>query len=83
MPLCSINGIMQFVAMMAGTSKKRSAVLRDELECLLQSDSDQSLSDSDSDTENGLDDPAVLDTMRNEDSNDDDSGTQAFIWENI
>jgi hypothetical protein len=35
------------------------------------------------DTENELDDRAVLDTMRNEDSNDDDSGTQAFIWENL
>jgi hypothetical protein len=57
-------------------------VLRDELECLLQSDSDQSFSDSDFDTEKELDDRAdraVLDTMRNEYSDDDASGTQAFI----
>jgi hypothetical protein len=69
---------------MASTSRKHTAVLRDEeLECLLQSDLDQSFSDSDFDTENELDDQAVLDTMRNEDSDDDDSGTQAFIWENM
>jgi hypothetical protein len=72
------------VATMASTSKKRSAVLCDEeLECLLQSDSDQSLSDSNFDTENELDDRAVLDAMRNEHSDVDDSGTQAFIWENM
>jgi hypothetical protein len=72
------------VATMASTSKKRSAVFRDEeLECLLQSDSDQSLSDSDFDTDNELEDRAVLDTMRNENSDEDDSGTQAFIWENM
>jgi hypothetical protein len=54
------------VATMASTSKKCSAVLcEEELECLLQSDSDQSLSDSDFDTENELEDHAVLDTMRN------------------
>jgi hypothetical protein len=57
---------------MASTCRKRTAVLRDEeLECSLQSDSDRSFSDSDFDTENELDDPAVLDTMRNEDSDDD------------
>jgi hypothetical protein len=72
------------VASMASTSKKHSAVLgEEELECLLQSDSDQSLLDSDSDSENELEDRAVLDTMRNEESNEDDSGTQAFIWENM
>jgi hypothetical protein len=68
------------VATLASTSNKRSAVLRDEeLECFLQSDSDQSLSDSNFDTENELDDRAVFDTM----SNEDDSGNQAFIWENM
>jgi hypothetical protein len=72
------------VAAMASTSKKRSAVLRDEkLECLLLIDSKRNLSESDSDTENELEDRAVLDTMRNEDSHEDDSATQAFIWENM
>jgi hypothetical protein len=72
------------VAAIASISRKRSAVLRDEeLECLLQSDSDRSFLDFDFDNENELDDRAVLDTMRNEDSDEDDSGTQAFIWENM
>jgi hypothetical protein len=72
------------VAAMASTSKKRSAVLcDDELECLLLSDSERSWSESDFDTENELEDHAVLDTMRNEDSDEDESATQAFILENM
>jgi hypothetical protein len=69
---------------MAGVSRKRSAVLRDdEVECLLQSDSECSVSDSDFDTEDELDDRAVLDTLKNEESDEDDSASQAFIWENM
>jgi hypothetical protein len=67
------------VAVLASTSKKRSAVLRDDdLECLLQSDSEQSLSDSDFVTENEFEDRALLDTVVN-----DDSATQDFVWENM
>jgi hypothetical protein len=70
-------------AAMASTSKKCSAVLHDEeLECLLQSVSEQSLSDSDFVIENELEDHAVLDTVRN-DSDEDGSATEAFIWENM
>jgi hypothetical protein len=64
------------VAAMVSTSRKRSAVLHDgELECLRQSDSEQSLSDSDFDTEYKLEDCAVHETVRNEDNNEDDSAT--------
>jgi hypothetical protein len=67
------------IAAMASTSKKWLAVLSDdELECLLLSDSERSSSESDFDTENELEDRAVLDTMRSEDSD-----TEAFIWENM
>jgi hypothetical protein len=45
----------------------------DELECLLLSYSEQSSSESDFDTENELEDHVVLDTVRNEDSDEDDS----------
>jgi hypothetical protein len=70
------------VAAMANTSKKQSAVSRDdELECLLLNDSERSSSDFD--TKNELEDRAVFDIMRNEDSDEDDSVTQAFIWENM
>jgi hypothetical protein len=69
---------------MASTSKKRSAALHDdELECLLLRDSEQSSSESDFDTENELEDRAVLDTVRNEDSDEDDGVTQDFVWENM
>jgi hypothetical protein len=75
------------VTAMASTSKKRSAVLRDdELECLLLSDSEQSSSESDFDTENELEDRAVLDTVRNEDSDEDDRVTQdsfGRLWKTI
>jgi hypothetical protein len=61
------------VAVMASASMKRSAVMsEEELECLLQSDSEQSLSDSDFDTENELDDHALLDAVGNEGSDEDD-----------
>jgi hypothetical protein len=75
------------VAVMASTSKRHSAVLHDEeLEFFFffcQSDSKQSLLDSNFDTENKLEDRTVLDTVRNEDSDEDDSAAQAFIWENM
>jgi hypothetical protein len=41
------------------------------------------LSESDFDTENELEDCAVLHTMRNGDGDEDDSATQAFIWKNM
>jgi hypothetical protein len=54
------------------------------LECLLQSDSEQSLSDSDSDIENELEVRALLDTVENDGSKeDDDSTTQDFVWQNM
>jgi hypothetical protein len=59
---------------MAGPSKRRSAVLSDEdLHCLLESDSKQSLSESDFDTENELDDRALIYAVGNEGSDEDDS----------
>jgi hypothetical protein len=92
---CSKNSITQFecsgdgytsksAARMASTSRKCTAVLRDEeLEYLLQCESEQSLSDSDFDTENELEDRALLDTVINEDSDEDYSAMQDFVWENM
>jgi hypothetical protein len=72
------------VAAIASTSRKRSAVLRDdELEYLLQFKSKQSLSDSDFDTENDLEDRALLHTVVSDGSDEDDSATQDFVWENM
>jgi hypothetical protein len=66
---------------MASTSRKRTAVLRDEeVEYLLQSESEQSLSDSDGDTEDELEDRALIDTVITEGSDEDDSAKQDFIW---
>jgi hypothetical protein len=53
-------------------------VLCDEVgEYLLLSESEQNLSDSESDTENELDNCALLDAVVN-----DGSATQDFVWEN-
>jgi hypothetical protein len=41
------------------------------------------LSDSDFDTKNELEDRALRDTVRNEDSDEDHSVTQDFVWENM
>lgn len=72
------------VVVIASTSRKHTAVLHDEeVEYLLQSESEQSLSDLDFDTENELEDRALLDTVINEASNEDDSATQDFVWENM
>jgi hypothetical protein len=70
---------------MASTSTKHTAVLREEeVECLLQSNSEQSLSESDSETENELEDRALIDTLGNDGSDEDDgSGTPDFVWENM
>jgi hypothetical protein len=69
---------------MASSSRKHTAVLRvEELECLLQSESEQSLSDSDFDTENELEDCALLHTVINEGSDEDDSAMRDFVWENV
>jgi hypothetical protein len=46
---------------MASTSRKRTAVLRDEeVEYLLQSESEQSVSDSNGDTKDELEDRALI-----------------------
>jgi hypothetical protein len=59
----------KFGAAMAGASCKRTAVLRDdELEHLLQSESERSLSYSDGDTEDELQDRALIDTVITEGS---------------
>jgi hypothetical protein len=52
-------------------------------ECLLLSESEQSLSDSKFDTENELDDHAFLDAVVNDGCNEDDRATQDFVWENM
>jgi hypothetical protein len=61
----------------ASTSKKRSAVLRDdELECLLLSSSEQSSSsESECDTVDDLDDRALLDSVVNDVSDKDENAT--------
>jgi cytochrome c556 len=60
-------------------------VLHDEeFECLLQSDSEQSLSDSNFDPENEFEDRALLDTLGSDGSDEDeDSATQDFVWEDM
>lgn len=70
MPLCTFPFVPLIapcslpVAAMASTSKKLSAALHDyELQYLLQSESEQSLSALDFDTENDLEDCALLDTV--------------------
>jgi hypothetical protein len=69
---------------MAGTSRKHTAVLHDEeVADLLQSKSKQSLSDSGLDTENELEDRALLDTVIIEGSDKDDDPRQDFVWENV
>jgi hypothetical protein len=68
---------------MASTSRKRTAVLRDEVEYLLQSELEQSLSDSDGDTEDELEDHALIDTVIAEGSDEDDSAKQDFIWDSM
>jgi hypothetical protein len=60
-------------------------VLREEDgERLLECDSEQSLSESDSETEHELEDRALTDTLGNDGSDeDDDSGPPDFVWENM
>jgi hypothetical protein len=63
----------------AATSESPSAVLSDEdLQCVLES-----LSDSDFNTENELDDRFLVDAVGNEGSNEDDSANQEFVWEDM
>jgi hypothetical protein len=66
---------------MASTSQKR---LRDEeLECLLLSSSEQS-SDTESECETVDDvDRALLDSALNDVSDEEESATQAFVWESM
>jgi hypothetical protein len=60
-------------------------VLHDEEvgEYLLLSESEESLSDSEFDTDNELDDCALPDAVVNDGSDEDDSVTQDFVWENM
>jgi hypothetical protein len=69
---------------MASTSSKRSAVLCDDKvkECLLGSKFEESLSDSEFDSENELDDCALLDVVVDDNSGEDDD-IQDFIWEDM
>jgi hypothetical protein len=69
---------------MASTSRKRSAVLCDDdvKECLLASESEESLSDSELDSENELDDCDHLDVVV-DDGSDEDDIIQDFVWENM
>jgi hypothetical protein len=68
----------------ASTSRKRSALLCDDevKECLLGSESEESLSDSEFDSENELDDCAFLDVVV-DDNNDEDYFSQDFVWEDM
>ena len=50
---------------------------------MLESDSEQSVSDSDFDTEDELDDRALIDAVGNEGSDEDDSENQQFVWEDM
>jgi hypothetical protein len=77
---CSFN-----VAAKASISKQQSAVLSDEEvgEHLLLSESEESLSDSEFDTDNVQDDHAFLDVVVNDGSDEDDNITLDFVWENM
>jgi hypothetical protein len=59
---------------MASTSRKRSAILCDDevKECLLGSKCEESLLDSEFDSENELDDCALLDGVVDDNSDEDD-----------
>jgi hypothetical protein len=52
-------------------------------ECLLGSISEESLSDSEFDSDNELDDCALLDVMVDGDSDYDDDIIQDFVWEDM
>jgi hypothetical protein len=68
---------------MASTTRKQSAVLCDDevKECLLGSESEESLSDLEFDSENELGDCALLDVVvdGNSDDDDDDDDIQNFV----
>jgi hypothetical protein len=69
---------------MVPASKKRPAVLRDDKveDCLLGSKCEESLSDSECDSENELDDCAILDIVVDGDT-DQDYIIQDFVWEDM
>ena len=50
---------------------------------MLESDSEQSLSDSDFDTENELDDHVLIDAVGNKGSDENDSVNQEYVWEHM
>jgi hypothetical protein len=64
---------------MASASRKKSTVLCDDgvKECLLGSESEESLSDSDFDSKNELDDCALLDVV--DDNSDEDNIIQDCV----
>jgi hypothetical protein len=74
----------QHVEAMASTSRKHSAVVCDDevKECLLGSESEEILSDSEFDSENELDDCALLDVVV-DDNNDEDNDIQDFVCEDM
>jgi hypothetical protein len=74
----------QHVEAVTSTSRKQSAVLCDDevKECLLGSESEESLSDSEFDSENELDDCALLDVVVYYNSDEDDI-IQNFVWEDM
>jgi hypothetical protein len=63
----------------------RSAALCDDKvkECLLGSESEESLSDSEFDSDNELDDCALLNVVVDGDSDKDDDIIQDFVWEDM
>jgi hypothetical protein len=69
---------------MASTSRKQSPVLCDDdvKECLLASESEESLSDLEFYSENELDDCALLDVAVDDDSDEDDI-IQDSVWEDM
>jgi hypothetical protein len=86
---CSLSAVVianasKSGAGMASSSRKHTAVLHDDqLEHLLQSESEQSLSDSDGDTEDELEDLALIHNVITEGSDEDDSTKQDFVWESM
>jgi hypothetical protein len=70
---------------MASTSTKQSVVLRDDEvgECLLGTEYEKSLSDSEFDSDNELDDCALHEVVVDDDSDEDDDIIQDSVWEDM
>jgi hypothetical protein len=83
--LCKYASCSQHVEAMASTSRKRSAVVCDDevKECLLGSESEEILSDLEFDSENELDDCALLDVVVDDNNDEDNDIIQDFVWEDM